>query len=116
MRRDSNPRSGGLQTAEAIRKSPFLEELLLFPLALYRHNSLHHSLGLLVVLIVTFVKSQLADETPPRVTDRLGPRLSSHLVTKRHHAALIGFDLRQMQGDVSVELVEEWDPITNQDR
>lgn len=42
--------------------------------------------------------------------------LFSHFVTKRHHAALIGFDLCQMQGDVSVELVEEWDPLTNQDR
>ena len=43
-------------------------------------------------------------------------RLSSHLVTKLHHAALIRFDLRQMQGDVSVELVEEWDPLTDHDR
>ena len=40
---------------------------------------------------------------------------SSHLVTKRDRAALIGFDLRQVEGDVSVELFEEWDPITNQD-
>jgi len=42
--------------------------------------------------------------------------MSSYLVTKLHHAALVGFDLRQMQGDVSVELLEELDPITNQDR
>src|SRR5437588_255791 len=42
--------------------------------------------------------------------------VSSHLVTKLHRAALVGFDLRQMKGDVSVELREEWDPITNQDR
>src|SRR5207237_3252901 len=42
--------------------------------------------------------------------------MSLHLVTKVHHAALVGFDLRQMEGDVSVELLEEWDPITNQDR
>ena len=41
--------------------------------------------------------------------------MSSHLVTKLHRAALVGFDLRQMEGDVSVELVEEWDPIPNQD-
>ena len=40
----------------------------------------------------------------------------SHLVTKLHHAALIGFDLRQMEGDVSVELLEERYPIANQDR
>jgi hypothetical protein len=40
---------------------------------------------------------------------------ASHLVTKRHHAALVGFDLRQMEGDVSVELLEELDPIANQD-
>jgi hypothetical protein len=38
-----------------------------------------------------------------------------HLVTKFHHAALVGVDLRQVKGDVSVELLEEWDPITNQD-
>jgi hypothetical protein len=42
--------------------------------------------------------------------------MSSNLVTKLHHAALVGFDLRQMESDVSVELLEEWDPITNQDR
>src|SRR6266446_3751293 len=42
--------------------------------------------------------------------------MSSHLVTKLHHAALVGFDLRQMEGDVSVQLLEERDPITNQDR
>src|SRR5438477_8964103 len=41
---------------------------------------------------------------------------SSHLVTKLHHTALVGFDLRQMEGDVFVQLLEEWDPITNQDR
>src|SRR5258706_6215539 len=40
----------------------------------------------------------------------------SHLVPKPHHAALVGFDLRQMEGDVSVEPLEELDPITNQDR
>ena len=43
-------------------------------------------------------------------------RLSSHLVTKLNRAALVGFDLRQMEGDVSVDLLEELDPITNQDR
>ncbi|KAF5408822.1 MAG: hypothetical protein Udaeo2_09870 [Candidatus Udaeobacter sp.] len=41
---------------------------------------------------------------------------SSHLVTKLDHAALIGFDLREMEGDVSVELLEERSPIANQDR
>ena len=40
----------------------------------------------------------------------------SHLVAKRHHAALIAFDLRQMKGDISVELLEEGDPVTYQDR
>jgi len=30
-----------------------------------------------------------------------------HFVTKLHHTALIGFDLRQMEGDVSVELLED---------
>src|SRR2546426_2241126 len=42
--------------------------------------------------------------------------MSSHLVTKRHRAALVGFDLRQMKGDVSVELLEKPYPIANQDR
>ena len=41
--------------------------------------------------------------------------MSSHLVTKRHHAAFVGFDLRQMESDVSVELLEELYPIANQD-
>jgi len=41
--------------------------------------------------------------------------MSSHLVTKLHHAALIGFDLRQMEGDVFAELLEEPYPIANQD-
>ena len=48
--------------------------------------------------------------------DRLSRRLSSHLVTKLNRAALVGFDLRQVEGDVSVELLEELDPITNHDR
>src|SRR2546425_8075357 len=42
--------------------------------------------------------------------------MSPHFVTKLHHTALVGFDLRQMEGDVSVELLEEWDPIADQDR
>ena len=33
-----------------------------------------------------------------------------------NHAALVGFDLREMESDVSVELLEEPDPITDQDR
>ena len=114
MRRDSSPRSGGLQTAEAIRKSPFLEELLFFlvlyqrlPDLLVRSSCCFHRM--------TFAESQLADETTTR-TDLLGSRLSSHLVAKRHRAALVCFDLRQMQGDVSTKVIEEWDPITNQDR
>ena len=57
-----------------------------------------------------------ASSLAPRLPDRLSRRLSSHVVTKLHHAALVGFDLRQMEGDVSVESLEEWDPITNQDR
>jgi len=55
---------------------------------------------------------------PRRLTDSLqslGAAMSLHLVTKLHHAALVGFDLRQMEGDVSVELFEERDPVTNQD-
>jgi hypothetical protein len=42
--------------------------------------------------------------------------MSSDLVTKLHHAALVGFDLCQMESDVSVELLEERYPIANQDR
>src|SRR5262249_25123620 len=41
---------------------------------------------------------------------------SSHFVTKLHHAALVGLDLREMEGDIAVELVEEWYPVANQDR
>jgi hypothetical protein len=37
----------------------------------------------------------------------------SHLVTQFNHAALVGFDLREMEGDVSVELVEEANPIAD---
>jgi hypothetical protein len=51
-----------------------------------------------------------------RIIFFLPSRHCSHLVTKRDRAALVGFDLRQVEGDVSVELLEEWDPITNQDR
>src|SRR5690349_20626753 len=47
----------------------------------------------------------------------IGPfRCSSHLVAKRHHAVLISFDLCQVKGDISVEVLEEGDPITDQDR
>jgi hypothetical protein len=42
--------------------------------------------------------------------------ISPHLVTKLHRAALVSLDLRQMEGDVSVQLLEEPYPITNQDR
>ena len=39
--------------------------------------------------------------------------ISLHLVTKLHHAVLVGLDLRQMERDVFVELFEESDAITN---
>jgi len=42
--------------------------------------------------------------------DVLAPR------NKAPPCALIGFDLRQMEGDVSGELLEERYPIANQDR
>ena len=42
--------------------------------------------------------------------------MSSHVVTQLDHAALVGFDLREVEGDVFVELLEEWYPIANQDR
>ncbi len=35
--------------------------------------------------------------------------MPSHLVTKLDHAVLVGFDLRQMKCDVSVELLKERD-------
>jgi hypothetical protein len=47
--------------------------------------------------------------------DRARSYSSSHLVTKRYYAALIGFNLCKMEGDISVELVEEAEPITDQD-
>src|SRR6266702_5662418 len=42
--------------------------------------------------------------------------ISPHLVAKRHHAVPICFDLRQMEGNISVEPLEERDAIANQDR
>src|SRR5260370_6729746 len=42
--------------------------------------------------------------------------MSPHFVTKLHHAAFIGLDLRQIESDFSVELLEELYPIANQDR
>ena len=42
--------------------------------------------------------------------------MPSHFVAQRHHAALVSFDLREMEGDVPVELLEEPYPIANQDR
>src|SRR6266545_7375263 len=42
--------------------------------------------------------------------------MSAHLVAKFHHTALVGFDLRQVEGDVLVERLEEGDPIADQDR
>ena len=42
--------------------------------------------------------------------------MSPHLVTKLHRAALVGLDLRQMEGDVFVEFLEESYPIADQDR
>src|SRR5262245_25963227 len=42
--------------------------------------------------------------------------MSSDLITQFNHAALVGLHPREMEGDVSVEVLEEWDPITNQDR
>src|SRR5690349_1326152 len=41
---------------------------------------------------------------------------TSHLVTKRNRAVLVGFHLGQMERDVSVELLEERYPIADQDR
>src|SRR5689334_10062351 len=41
---------------------------------------------------------------------------SSYLVTERNHPVLVGFDLGQMEGDVTIELVKERDPVANQDR
>ena len=40
----------------------------------------------------------------------------AHFVTERHHAALITFHLRQMECDVSAQLFEEGDSLTDQDR
>ena len=41
---------------------------------------------------------------------------SAHFVTQIHHAAFIGFDLRQMQTDVPVEILEERYALTDQYR
>jgi hypothetical protein len=42
--------------------------------------------------------------------------MSSHFVTKPNHAALISFDLRQMEGDVSVEPPKKRYSIADHDR
>ena len=44
------------------------------------------------------------------------PRLSLHFVAQRYHAALVGMDLGQMKGDVLIELFEERDALSDQDR
>src|SRR5690349_19514774 len=43
-------------------------------------------------------------------------RLASYLVTKLHHAALVGPNFGQVEGNVSVKPVEERDSVANQDR
>ena len=42
--------------------------------------------------------------------------MSSHLVPKPHHPALVGFDFSQMKGDVAAGLPEKRNALTNQDR
>ena len=42
--------------------------------------------------------------------------MSSHLITQLHRAALVGFDLRKMEGDVSAELLEKRYPGFAADR
>jgi hypothetical protein len=42
--------------------------------------------------------------------------LASYLIQQFNHAGLIGFDFHEMESDVFVELLEKWDPVTNQDR
>src|SRR5215510_11656736 len=47
------------------------------------------------------------------------PRIAgvfSHLVAKLHCTALVGLHFHQMECDVPLDLLEEWDSITNQDR
>jgi hypothetical protein len=62
-------------------------------------------------------ESNVVATTLPAPTDFVGPLcFSSHLVTKRHCAALIAFDFGKMKGDISVEPLEEADPITDQNR
>src|SRR5262245_36239793 len=45
-----------------------------------------------------------------------GRALSANLVAKLDHAVLVCGDLREMERDISVELLEKGDPTTNQDR
>src|SRR5262245_43468770 len=47
---------------------------------------------------------------------RLSNDLSSHFVTELDHAAYVGLDLGQVERDVPVELLEEGDPVADQDR
>lgn len=42
-------------------------------------------------------------------------RLFSHLITKRHHAAVVGRDLQKVEGHVFVAALEKRDSVANQD-
>ena len=56
----------------------------------------NHLLGASLNFIITFLALK-----PP------------HLVTKLHYAALVGFNLGQMEGNVFVNILKEWDSLTN---
>src|SRR4051812_31300911 len=42
--------------------------------------------------------------------------LCSHMIVKLDHAVAICFHVSEMKRDVLVDLVEEWDSVTNKDR
>jgi hypothetical protein len=42
--------------------------------------------------------------------------IASHLVTQLNDTTLVGIDLSKMKSDVSIDAIEEWDSLADQDR
>ena len=62
--------------------------------------------------------TRVRPHSPLRLVSDRSPRMAllPHLVAKRYHPARVRFHLHEVQGDILVEPVEEWDPFTDQDR
>ena len=42
--------------------------------------------------------------------------MATHLITRRHHAGPVCFDLAEMEANITVESIEERNALANQDR